>query len=290
MERYRHWRRALGYHILFPPVTYIYLIPGRGLGENTALSPKDMIPYRLFVVKEGGPQIVIHNVTVTLRDETDPTQANNERIEHFGEIDPGPLPEGAQPPHFWNRPLKPWDADYKIAFTSLEAASTERIRIGCSDASHEVFLAIRILSGNGKPMLSCRDQPFAHLPEWKSDDERSCSALVPPPPQFEATLYPRPYVLSLPSSLIDMSPNQSSSGWQIIGRAFACPKIVDDDSTLSALSDATSDSALFIEVGLFYASMLVLISLVPVASLILAIHYFKTRTARKKQSIPGARQ
>jgi hypothetical protein len=64
----------------FAPSTYVYLMPGRGLAENSALSPKDMIPYRLFVVKEGGTPRVLNNVTVTLRDNHDESQAKDASI------------------------------------------------------------------------------------------------------------------------------------------------------------------------------------------------------------------
>jgi hypothetical protein len=32
-----------GYRVLFPPPTYIYLFPGRGLGENSTEAPREMI-------------------------------------------------------------------------------------------------------------------------------------------------------------------------------------------------------------------------------------------------------
>jgi hypothetical protein len=268
----RYKRLALGaivtigmvvvYRVLFSAITYIYLIPGRGLGENSALSPKDMIPYRLFVVKEGGPAVVLHNVTVTLRDEYDQSQANNERVEHFDEIDPNPLPQGAQLPHFWIQPLKPWDEDYIVALTSDETSSAERIRVGCSNKKNEVFFAIRVLS-NGTPMLSCRDQPFAKLPEWKSDDEQPCSSLVPPSPQFEGSLSPRPYVLVLPSSLFDMTPPYHGSGLQLIGHTFACPKLKIDDQIQPRSSQEPSDTAFIIEVIIYNISLLMLILLIP---------------------------
>jgi hypothetical protein len=188
------------------------------------------------------------------------TLPNNERVETFTEIDPEPLPEGAQPPHLWVRPIKPWDEDYTIAITSRETSSTQRIRVGCSDQTREVFFAIRVVAvGKTSPQFTCRDQPFEGLSEWKSDKKQPCSSLVPPSPQFEAVLYPRPYILTLPSSLIDMTPYGRNQGLQLIGRAFACPTIKLEDVVQAGPLENGFDPTLLIEVLVYNFSLFMLI-------------------------------
>jgi hypothetical protein len=54
------------YRWLGPP-TYVYLLPGRGLGENSAKAPREFVPRRVFVIQQSGPG-ALNNVQVTLHD------------------------------------------------------------------------------------------------------------------------------------------------------------------------------------------------------------------------------
>src|SRR5579864_7302774 len=55
------------YRYLFTPSTYVYLYPGRGLGERSVLNPNDLTGRRVFVLEQVGPA-VLTNVEVILHD------------------------------------------------------------------------------------------------------------------------------------------------------------------------------------------------------------------------------
>jgi hypothetical protein len=55
------------YEGLFTPATYAYLLPGRGLGQNSARAPREFVLRRVFVLEQVGPKI-LHNVKVILHD------------------------------------------------------------------------------------------------------------------------------------------------------------------------------------------------------------------------------
>src|ERR1022692_4838783 len=114
------------YNRWFVGPTYVYLTVGQRLGERSAQAPQDFVARRVFAVQRQGPN-VLHNVTITLHDNRGIDQSYNDHVEHFEEIDPGPLPTGEETEHFWLEPATPWDEDYSVAITSHEVNLVENI-------------------------------------------------------------------------------------------------------------------------------------------------------------------
>src|ERR1700733_1114268 len=64
------------YRYFFTPLTYIYLYPGRGLGERSALSHNDFTARRVFVLEQVGPA-VLTNVEIIVHDNLAQGQATS---------------------------------------------------------------------------------------------------------------------------------------------------------------------------------------------------------------------
>jgi hypothetical protein len=245
------------YRKLFTPITYIYLFPGRGLGGASAEAPHDFTLRRAFVVERSGPE-VLQNVEITLRDDRATGQANAEHIERYPEIGPDASNSGAsQPKHFWFAPAKPWAEEYTVTLKSGERVFIERIAIwgisppaipgaptnppsapkvtfgvlGAPDPEMgRVALAIRVLAYEDDHVLfTCRDLDFQNLPEWAHDKQQPCPVDGAETLKFGFLLDPKPFVLSFPGGILDMTPsglpqlsshpetqpdNRDLSGWQ----------------------------------------------------------------------------
>src|ERR1700722_10948827 len=72
---------------LLTPETFIYLFPGRGLGEGSAETPHDTTMRRAFVLERSGQEI-LQNVEITFRDDRAVGQANAEHVERYPEVGP----------------------------------------------------------------------------------------------------------------------------------------------------------------------------------------------------------
>ncbi len=176
--------------LIFPTPTYVYLLPSRGLAENSATAPREMIPRRAFVVHHEGPNVITHPM-ITLHDNKAVDQLHNDHVEQYEEIDPGELPTGTEPLHFWITPATPWDEDYTISITSYEKQFTERVRVECTDQN--IFIGMQVNSfPDGKLIFGCEDKGFRDFPDWKANDQ-PCSSLVGY--DQEANLSPRPFAL-----------------------------------------------------------------------------------------------
>jgi hypothetical protein len=223
------------YRWIFTPITYIYLFPGRGLGEASAQAPHDFTMRRVFVLERSGPEI-LQNVEVTLRDYKAAGQVTTDHVETYAEVGPDASSSGAsQPKHFWFAPSKPWDEDYTVTLKSGEKVFIERIVvIGISPPPipgtpinpppapkvtptllgvplgpemGRVALAIRVTSyGDDSPVFTCRDADLAHLPEWTHDTFQPCSEHSTDTSGFEFFLDPKPFVLAFPGRILDMTP------------------------------------------------------------------------------------
>jgi len=224
------------YRYFFTPLTYIYLYPGRGLRERSALNPHDFTARRVFVLEQVGPA-VLTNVEVILHDNRAQGQATSDHTEHYPEVDPGESDsQTAQPKHFWLAPSTPWDEDYTITFRAGEKSFVERIivrgvsppptpgasinpppapkvtpRQGDGPLEPEmgtVEFAIRLTTADSnKAIFTCQDRHLQHLPSWSTDSHEPCSKHSQQIPSFEARLDPKPFVLVFPSGMIDMTPN-----------------------------------------------------------------------------------
>jgi hypothetical protein len=211
-----------GYRLLFPPPTYIYLIPGRGLGENSKDAPRELIARRVFVVEQSGTD-VLYDVEITLHDDHATDQTAKDHIEQIPEIDPHDLHlKNAQPKHFWFAPSTPWNESYTITILSRENSWIEKILVrgfaapntqtkatathGDSPLSPDlgkVEFAIRLTEvGKPDPLFTCQDKHLAG-----TDTPAPCSFHTSDIPSFEAGLDPKPFVLGFPTGIIDMTPN-----------------------------------------------------------------------------------
>jgi hypothetical protein len=226
------------YERWFAPPTYVYLLPGRGLGENSAQAPHELIPRRVFVLQQVGPGI-LHNVELTLQDNHAEGQTSAAHVENWQEVDPGESDlHNVQPKHFWFKPSTPWSEGYTIAIRSREKSFLERILVlGVAPVAPpgtplnpppapkvtprgdgplepemgKVEFAIRVTENGSKdPLFTCRDPDLEQQPEWQADPSRPCSQHSSDILSFEAGLDPKPFVLVFPSGMIDMSPNLPS--------------------------------------------------------------------------------
>ena len=211
------------YNRWFVGPTYVYLTVGQRLGERSAQAPQDFVARRVFAVQRQGPN-VLHNVTITLHDNRGIDQSYNDHVEHFEEIDPGPLPTGEEPEHFWLEPATPWDEDYSVAITSHEVNLVENIAIGCTDKVGLFAIKVMVV-GNPKALLTCRDENLKASTDWP-EPQQSCSTVIPPSPSFEANLTPRPFVLAFPNSVNDMEPSSTKyhpEGLHYLAKVPTCP-------------------------------------------------------------------
>jgi hypothetical protein len=220
---------------IFTPITYIYLFPGRGLGEASAQAPHDFTMRRVFLLERSGPEI-LQNVEVTLRDYKAQGQVTTDHVETYAEVGPDSSNSGAsQPKHFWFAPSKPWDEDYTVTLKSGERVFIERIVvIGISPSPTpwtpinpppapkvtpsllgvplgpemgRVALAIRVnVYGGDSPIFTCRDADLQKLPEWAHDTFQPCSEHVAETTSLEFFLDPKPFVLAFPGGIVDMTP------------------------------------------------------------------------------------
>jgi hypothetical protein len=222
----------------FTPLTYIYLYPGRGLGERSVLKPNDFTGRRVFVLEQVGPA-VLTNVELILHDDRAQGQATSDYIERYPEVDPGESDShAAQPKHFWLAPSTPWDEDYTITIRAGEKSFLEHIIVrGFSPAATpgasinpppapkvtplqgdgplaaemgEVEFAIRLTTADSdKTIFTCQDPYLQNLPSWSSDKHEPCVKHSREIPSFEGRLDPKPFVLVFPGGMIDMTPNIS---------------------------------------------------------------------------------
>jgi hypothetical protein len=232
-----------GYKRWFAPQTYVYLFPGRGLGENSAQAPRELIPRRAFVLQQVG-QEVLHNVRITLQDNHAMGQVSADHVETYPEIDPGESDQqNTQPKHFWFAPSTPWNEDYTVTIQSREKSMVERILVtGLSPPTPpgtsanpppppkvvpssgdgplspdmgKVELAVRVIeNGSNVPLFTCQDpdlQNHTESREWESDQPEPCAQHSSEIPRFEGGLDPKPFALIFPSGMIDMTPNRSSA-------------------------------------------------------------------------------
>jgi hypothetical protein len=218
------------------PLTYIYLYPGRGLGERSALNPNDFTGRRAFVLEQVGPA-VLTNVEIILHDNRAQGQATMDYTEHYPEVDPGESEsQTAQPKHFWLAPSTPWDEDYTITLRAGEKSFVERIIVrgvsppatpgasvnpppapkvtpaqGDGPLAPEmgtVEFAIRLTTADSnKAIFTCQDSHLQSLPSWSADKHEPCSKHSREIPSFEGRLDPKPFVVVFPSGMIDMTPN-----------------------------------------------------------------------------------
>ena len=222
------------YEWLFTPATYAYLLPGRGLGQNSAPAPREFVLRRVFVLEQVGPKI-LHNVKVILRDNHAKDQAQAHHIENYPQVDPRESGlKNVQPKHFWFKPSTPWDEDYTVTISSGEKLFLERILVrgfvpppgtpinpppppevkaqtGDAPLSPEmgkVEFAIRVTtSGSDTALFTCQDQDLIGQPDWRNDPVQPCLQHGTGIQGFEAGLDPRPFVLTLPGGMIDMTPS-----------------------------------------------------------------------------------
>jgi hypothetical protein len=100
----------------------------------------------------------------------------------------------------------------------------EHIIVNCLDT--DALFAVRVIAaGKGTPLLSCRDEGIsADISEWKNDTPKSCQSVIPTgSTKFEALLAPRPFVLSSPKELIDMTPHiYTDNRMHLLGHLFVC--------------------------------------------------------------------
>lgn len=219
------------YEIFFTPVTFVYLILGRSLGENSAAAPREMITRRVFVLQQEGPG-VLHNVQIELYDNHARGTATADHFENYPEIDPGQSDVNrGEPIHFWFHPSTPWDEDYTVAISAREASFSERIRVkgflppGAAEAPGspptlkvtpgavgqrlppgmgKVALAISVTQDNSNsPLFACEDAELQNLPPWLVDRSHLCRGL---PNGTSAFLDPQPFTLWYPSGMTDMTP------------------------------------------------------------------------------------
>jgi hypothetical protein len=72
--------------LIFPVPTFVYLLPGRGLGENTRDAPREMVARRVFYLEQQGPEILRH-VTINLHDNNPATdQTAEDHTEQYLEM------------------------------------------------------------------------------------------------------------------------------------------------------------------------------------------------------------
>jgi hypothetical protein len=222
---YRYW---------LTPKTFVYLFPGRALGEKSAQTPHELVARRVFVLQQAGPD-ALSNVEVTLRDNHATGQTAADHIETYPEVRPGKPDHELQPKHFWFQPAIPWDEDYTITLKSGEKSFLEHILIrglapkGVPGTSvnpppppkvtpstlgahipadmGRVDLAIRLTEeGSNEALYSCHDDSLWHEAEWSKDEPKPCPEFATETSQLEAGLDPKPYVLAYPSGLFDMTP------------------------------------------------------------------------------------
>jgi hypothetical protein len=221
---------------LFTPLTYVYLYPGRGLGERSVLKPNDFTGRRVFVLEQVGPA-VLTNVEIILHDNRAQGQATSDYTEHYPEVDPGESEsQTAQPKHFWFAPSTPWDEDYTITMRAGEKSFLEHIIVkGVSPPATpgasinpppapkvaplqgdgpiaaemgEVEFAIRVTTAeSNEAIFTCQDTHLQSLPSWSSDKHEPCLQHSREIPSFEGRLDPKPFVLVFPGGMIDMTPN-----------------------------------------------------------------------------------
>ena len=128
------------YEYWFTPLTFAYLLPGRGLGENSRNAPHEMIARRAFYLQQVGPDI-LYNVTVTLHDRHATDQMSADYSNIFPEVDPGESDrKGITPKHFWFRPSTPWNEDYSVTVSVGGMLWYERILVrGIAPTSNRPF-------------------------------------------------------------------------------------------------------------------------------------------------------
>ncbi len=219
---------------LLNPTTYIYLLPGRGLGANTIQAPRESILRRVFIVEQKG-RGVLHNVEVILHDNTQKDQTSIDHVETYDEVDCSKSElKDVQPKHFWFKPSTPWNEDYTITIKSRESVLFERILVkGIAlaassnaqinppsppkvNAQHgdaplpvemgKVEFAIRVTTSEGNTVFTCQDPSLIGHAEWQNDQIQPCLHHNADLPSFEAGLDPKPFVLLFPSGMFDMTP------------------------------------------------------------------------------------
>ncbi len=221
---YRRW--------LAPP-TYVYLIAGRGLGENSANAPQEMIERRVFVLQQSGSG-TLHDVDVMLHDDHAIDQTATDHIDHYPEVGPEESHTGAPPKHFWFKPATPWNEHYSVLINSHETVIHEQIIVrgiqapnlppltnppappkvwlGHGDSALEpemgkVVIAIRVEDLNQRLLFTCADKELREQIGWSKNEPEACAYHSTDIPSFEANLDPKPFFLNFPSGGIDMTPN-----------------------------------------------------------------------------------
>jgi hypothetical protein len=146
--------------------------------------------------------------------------------------------KNVQPKHFWFKPSTPCNEDYTITITSREKSFLERIVVGgyapapqpgasvnpppppkvaalngddpLAPDMGKVEFAIRVTeNGSDDPLFTCQDpdlQPYTRSREWHGDKSRLCLQHSSDIPSFEAGLDPKPFVLSFPGGMMDLTP------------------------------------------------------------------------------------
>ena len=220
----------------FAPPTYVYLLPGRGLGENSDQARQEMIPRRLFTLMQVGSEI-LDNVQISLQDIHAMSEESSNHVENYSEVDPGESNRtDVQPKHFWFKPATPWTEDYLVAITSREESFSEHILVlgvapkttpgkptnpppapkvvpmlrdgPLSPDMGEVELAIRVMKvGSDRPVFSCEDSDL-NRSEWREDNAGPCSQHSSDVISFEGGMDPRPLGISFPGGFVDMIPGR----------------------------------------------------------------------------------